>query len=56
MGAKEGLIGGHIMIKVIGHGVGAKLQMKLNGENEEEKDLCATIIETADLGREGPRE
>ena len=49
MGAKEGLIGGHIMIKVIGHGVGAKLQMKLNGENEEEKDLCATIIETADL-------
>ena len=49
MGAKEGLIGGHIMIKVIGHGVRAKLQMKLNGENEEDENHHATIIETADL-------
>ena len=49
MGAKEELISGHIMIKVIGRGAGAKLHMKLNGEDEEDENSYATIIELAEL-------
>ena len=50
MSAKEGLIGGHILIEVIGRGAGAKLQMKIKGEHREgDANLPATILEPADL-------
>ena len=50
MSTKEGLIGGHILIEVIGCGAGAKLQMKIKGEyGEGDANLPATILEPADL-------
>ena len=49
MGAQEELKNGYILIKVLGRGAGAKVQMTLNGEREEDKDPYPKILEPADL-------
>ena len=49
MDAKEKLRNGHILIKVLGHGAGAKLQININREGEEKEDPYSMPLDPADL-------